>query len=224
MEKCSFSWPPHPRPQGSSRQSSYQGHPWEPSPQARVGVFRKGLQGARWVEEGGKQRGSNKGTMGLISGSRGTLGFSLPWRQPGSRRQVGPRLRSVGLSKKCLPSPHSHLFLLIPVRTRREGGDGGAEPGTPLPGHLLSGSDAGWSAQSPVPPGHAPAHFPARSAETPSPGASPSAGLLPRSGGPASQRRGGGLSQPLPGLLRTQRGAGSWGQTPQTGRMRANTG
>ena len=116
MEKCSFSWPPHPRPQGSSRQSSYQGHPWEPSPQARVGVFRKGLQGARWVEEGGKQRGSNKGTMGLISGSRGTLGFSLPWRQPGSRRQVGPRLRSVGLSKKCLPSPHSHLFLLIPVR------------------------------------------------------------------------------------------------------------
>ena len=89
--------------------------------------------------------------MGLISVSRGTLGFSLPWRQPGSRRQVGPRLRSVGLSKKCLPSPHSHLFLLIPVRTRREGGDGGAEPGTPLPGHLLSGSDAGWSAQSPVP-------------------------------------------------------------------------
>ena len=89
--------------------------------------------------------------MGLISVSRGTLGFSLPWRQPGSRRQVGPRLRSVGPSKKCLPSPHSHLFLLIPVRTRREGGDGGAEPGTPLPGHLLSGSDAGWSAQSPVP-------------------------------------------------------------------------
>lgn len=125
--------------------------------------------------------------MGLISDSRGTLGFSLPWRQPGSRRQVGPRLRSMGLSKKCLPAPHSHLFLLIPVRTRREGGDGGAEPGTPLPGHLLSGSDAGWSAQSPVP---WPCTSPLSSSlceATPSPGASPSAGLLPRSRGPASQ-------------------------------------
>lgn len=92
MEKCSFSWPPHPHPQGSSRQrSSYQGHPWEPSPQARVGVFRKGLQGAWWVEEGGqeerKQRGSNKGMMGLISGSKG------PWasRYHGDSQAAGGR-------------------------------------------------------------------------------------------------------------------------------------
>lgn len=158
---------------------------------------------------------------GLISGSGGTLGFSLPWRQPGCRRQVGPRLRRVGLSKKCPPPPpaSSQLFLLIPVRTRGEGGDGATEPGTP-PHWAPPLRIRRWlvfSEPGPLAMHQQPTFQLVRRA-TPSPGASP-AGLLPRSRGPASQRLGGGPRQPLLGPLRTQCGEGSWGQTPQTRRM-----
>lgn len=57
-----------------------------------------------------------------------------------------------GGAEQEVPTPHprSHLFLLIPVRTKGEGGDAPSH-GLPLTGHLLSGSDAGWSSQSPVP-------------------------------------------------------------------------
>lgn len=54
----------------------------------------------------------------------------------GAQTAAPPGLRSVGLSEKP-PSPapaHSHLcrsILLIPVRTSREQGEGGTEPGMP---------------------------------------------------------------------------------------------
>lgn len=158
------------------------------------------------------------------------MGFSLPRRQPGCRRQVGPRLRRVGLSKKSPhpPPPNSHLFLLIPVRTRGEGGDGGTEPGT-LPHWAPPLRTRRWlvfSEPCPLATHHQPT-FQLAPQSNYIPGRQPCNRAAPTLQGarqPASRRLGGGLCQPFPGPLWTQCGAGSWGQTPQTRRMQANTG
>lgn len=93
------------------------------------------------------------------------------------------------------PPSSSHLFLLIPVRTK-EGGDGATKPGTP-PHWAPPLRIRCWlvfSEPGPLATHHQPTFQLVRRA-TPSPGASP-AGLLPRSRGPASQPRVGARVSP----------------------------
>lgn len=100
-------------------------------------VFR-GSVGAWRVEEerrGGRQ-GRETEREELMSGPRGTLGFSLPWRQAGCTRQVGLTAAQQRLPGGQGPSPPPPL---PPVQgsapAHREQGRGGVksrtEPGTP---------------------------------------------------------------------------------------------